>query len=233
MIIILVIILFCSSDNLIIQNENANYAGIVLCFDDYHPETWERHFNLFDMYNARVTFFVDERSGDIINFCQIAQDRGHEIGYHTINHPYLTLLSREQFNIETISRINIFRNAGIELTSFAYPFGAYQTWMHNELLKYYKIVRGFGGLIQYSKEEIKNGFIESFSIDNVNHRSENNFQNSINNILISAKNNGKIIVLTTHSISNDPWGITTERLEYLLRKVKENELIFYRFKDLQ
>ena len=213
--------------------------GIILNFDDYHPVAWERHFDLFDTYNAKVTFFVHEmevaagRKKNIFDFCLAAQKRGHEIGYHTISHPELTTVSRGLFFEQTVSRIGIFRDAGIELTSFAYPYGTYRPWMHEELLKYYKIVRGISGHKLYTADEMKFGFLDSESIDNIRFKSDDSFQNRIDNLLKSAKDAGKIIILTSHSISGNDYGITTKRLEYVLSKCKEYDITFYRFKDFQ
>jgi len=213
------------------SDKYSNTPGIVLGFDDYTPDTWEQYFDLFDKYGARVTFFV---TGDsVTNFMFNAQNRGHEIGYHTITHPRLTELSREQFFEETISRVNLFREAGIELTSFAYPFGSYKSWMHAALLKYYKIVRGFGGLRLYAKEEMKSGLIDSTTIDNICYMSEIKFQKLIMKVVKYAKKYGKIIGLTSHQISDTDWGIKPERLEYILKKCQEYGLTFYRFKDFQ
>ena len=220
--------------------ENGNSPGIVLSFDDsfygVNPKTWERHYYLFDRYGAKVTFFVNGRS--VTNFMLNAQKRGHEIGYHTLTHQRLPTLSRNQFYAETISPMRAFKNAGIELTSFAYPYGLYRTWMHNELLKYYKTLRGFterytDNFNLYTKDEMKSGFINSVSIDNIYYRSERQFQNTIDRMLIRTRNNGKIIVLTSHGINSGKWGITPERLEYILKKGKEYGITFYKFKDFQ
>jgi hypothetical protein len=105
--------------------------------------------------------------------------------------------------------------------------------MHEELLKYYRIVRGFDNLRRYTANEMKFGFIDSASIDNIAYRSEDTFRHNINKMLKSARNYGKIIALTSHSISTDDWAITPERLEYVLYRCRKYGLTFYRYKDLQ
>jgi len=213
--------------------------GIVLSFDDtiheHNPISWTNHFDLFDKYGVKVTFFVN---GSIVtDFMLNAQNRGHEIGFHTINHPLLTNLTREQFFTETVYPIGIFRNAGIELTTFAYPYGIFNEWMNDELFNYYKTLRGFvrysDNFKLYTKSEMKSGFIYSASIDNIYLTSDTLFQNTIDQMLNRVIKYGKIIVLTSHTINNFRWGITSGRLEYLLKKASEYGLKFYRFKDLQ
>jgi peptidoglycan/xylan/chitin deacetylase (PgdA/CDA1 family) len=212
------------------RNEHES-PGIALGFDDYYPEKWAQHFDLFDRYGAKATFFVNADS--VSSFMRTAQSRGHEIGYHTINHARLPQLSREEFLKQTISRMDAFREAGVELTSFSYPFGDYSPGMHAELLKYYNIVRGFRGFKLYGKEEMKRGFIRSKSIDNTRYRSDAYFRWEVDNMLNSARMQGKIVPLTSHNIANCRWGIRPERLEYVFRKCREYGLTFYRYKDLQ
>jgi len=216
-------------------NDSDTYdnPGIVFAFDDYFPETWEPYLDLFDKHDAKVTFFVMGNS--VSGFMLHAQSRGHEIGYHTINHPHLPELSKELFFKQTISCMDIFKDAGIELSTFAYTYGDYKTWMHKELLKYYKVVRGFNEkkFKLYSKNDMKSGFIDSKSIDNIIYKSEADFRKAIDNMIILAKERGKIIALTSHRISGYDWGITPERLEYVLAKCQEHGLTFYRYKDLQ
>jgi len=233
-------------------NDSENNPGIILGFDDYFPIAWEQHFNLFEKYNAKVIFFV--QSDTVTQFMLDAQARGHEIGYHTINHPSLPSTTTEKFFEETISRIQVFQAAGIELTSFAYPYGRYDPWMHDELLKYYKIVRGnVSSFRPYSIIDLKSGFFVSSSIDNIkykwelNFRSSRQFQNKIAKMFPSevqfrcdiwrmvkcAKKTGKIIILTSHNISTDNYAITPERLEYVLKTSQKKGLRFYTFKDLQ
>ena len=59
----------CSWNN----SDTYDSPGIVLAFDDYFPETWEPYLDLFDKYEAKVTFFV---MGDSVsNFMLYAQER--------------------------------------------------------------------------------------------------------------------------------------------------------------
>jgi peptidoglycan/xylan/chitin deacetylase (PgdA/CDA1 family) len=206
-------------------------SGIVLGFDDYYPDIWEQYFDLFDKYNAKVTFFVTGNS--VTKFMTDAQERGHEIAYHTINHFYLSKIPEKQFFEQTVSRIDAFKDAGVELSTFGYPYGDYKDWMNNELLKSYKIVRGYGGNRNYTAEEMKYGFVESTSIDNIRCESDEAFKLLVDTRLSLEKNNKSIALLNSHEINSADWGITPERLIYLLNKGQEMELKFYTYKELQ
>lgn len=229
--ILLFLLIFCYGCSLDDSKEYGITPGIVLSFDDYHISTWEQNFDLFDKYNAKVTFFVTGSS--VTEFMLSAQERGHEIGYHTIHHFHLPQLTREEFFEEAISSVSVFKESGIELTSFAYPYGDYKPWMNDELLKYYSIIRGFNGFKRYLFDEMKSGFIISASIDNINYKSETGFRDNINDMVKSARDYGKIINFTSHSISGNDWGITPGRLEYVLKTCQEYGLTFYRYKDFQ
>jgi len=51
------------------------------------------------------------------------QDRGHEIGGHTPNHPHLTALTGNQQHVEICNdRANLL-SLGLDVRNFAYPFG--------------------------------------------------------------------------------------------------------------
>jgi hypothetical protein len=80
---------------------------------------------------------------------------------------------------------------------------------------------------------MKSGFVHSKSIDNIDYKSETKFNKNINRMLQSTKKSGKILSLTSHRISGADYGITPERLEYVLEKSQEFGLFFYRYKDLQ
>jgi peptidoglycan/xylan/chitin deacetylase (PgdA/CDA1 family) len=207
-------------------------SGILLAFDDDYQSVWERYFDLFDRYGARVTFFIQ---GDFSPFCPEAQSRGHDIGYHTLHHLNLLKVSRETFFEETLSAIGTFRQAGVPLRSFAYPFGLSEPWMHEELTKSFSILRGFGVTYRiYSSETIRAGYISSKSIDNISYKSDAKFEADMRVMLRTLKFLGgdRVLPLTTHTIADDAdWGISPRRLEYLLNTAKELKLRFYRYGD--
>jgi peptidoglycan/xylan/chitin deacetylase (PgdA/CDA1 family) len=210
----------------------ADDSGVLLAFDDNHQSVWEQHFGLFDRYGARVTFFIQ---GEYDPFCREAQNRGHDIGYHTLNHLNLLIVSRETFLEETSSAVETFRREGIPLRSFAYPFGLSEAWMHEELAKSFSVLRGFGVTYRiYRRESIRAGYISSKSIDNIVYKDEEKFEADIALMLRTVKFLGGdgIVPLTTHTIAdNADWGISPRRLEYILKTAADLKLRFYRYGD--
>jgi hypothetical protein len=205
-------------------------AGLLLSFDDNFTEAWEKHFDLFDRYAARVTFFI---TGDYDPFCAAAEARGHEIGYHTRRHLNLLKVSPQVFFEETVGAAEALRRHGLRLGSFAYPYGYSEPWMDEALGKHFSALRGFGTAMHiYNVDTIKARLIVSKSIDNILYKSDAEFEADVDYMLGTIKADGGILPLTTHTITADAdWCIKTERLEYLLKTATELGLQFYLYGD--
>ena len=216
----------------LVWNPLAGSGGLLLSFDDDYTDSWERYFDLFDKYKARVTFFI---IGNPNPFCAKAYNRGHDVGYHSLSHLDLRKMSRVEFNRETSESAKSFRDAGFPLSSFAYPFGFYEPWMHDTLLRTFGVLRGYGVTFRlYSEAEIRRGYISSRAIDNTVIPSDDDFYRAVTLMLRTVKFIDKKLVLplTTHDISAAAdWGISPRRLEYLLKTADELGLVFYCFSD--
>ncbi|WP_158501993.1 polysaccharide deacetylase family protein [Vitiosangium sp. GDMCC 1.1324] len=76
----------------------------------------------------RGTFFINSAplgTSGHLTLAQVRglQDAGHEIGGHTLTHPHLTSLSASEQRREICDDRAALLNAGLRVTSFAYPFG--------------------------------------------------------------------------------------------------------------
>lgn len=214
----------------------ADKSGLLLSFDDDYWRNWQDYFDMFDIFGARATFFIQgspvSGGGGLLNFCGEALRRGHSLGYHSINHYDLTKVSRETFNSETIEAAKSFLGAGIPFSAFAFPFGFSETWMGEALAPVFSVTRGYGVNPRfYPVETAGSGYIISKAIDNIIYPDDSRFEDDIRMILLAAKFTGNIIVpLTTHSIEDRAqWGIKPRRLEYLLKTAREMNLIFYTY----
>jgi hypothetical protein len=205
-------------------------AGLLLAFDDNFTEVWETYFDLFDRYGARVTFFIQ---GDYDPFCAAAEERGHEIGYHTRSHFNLLKVSPQVFLAETSGAAESLRQHGLRLRAFAYPYGYSEPWMDEALGDYFSVLRGFGVAAHvYDADAIRAGIVVAKSIDNIRYKSDAEFEADIGEMLGAIKSGGGILPLATHTIAADTdWGIGAGRLEYLLKTAAELGLQFYRYGD--
>nr|MBQ8252562.1 polysaccharide deacetylase family protein [Lachnospiraceae bacterium] len=215
------------------RREQRNQKGILLSFDDYSPDSWSDAFELLDEYGAKVTFFVT--LSEPTDFCAEAVRRGHEIGFHTVQHVKMTEMSDSEVYEQAIAPIKTFREQGYELSTFAYPYGLYNEELNVELLQYYDTLRGAYNYVGRYKEDLHNGFIESYSLDNVHFESDEAFHQQISEMLDSLNNcnDGTIAAMYSHAIGGGDWCITAERLEILLQEAQKRNLAFYTFKELQ
>lgn len=210
----------------------ARESGILLAFDDSAIDNWRQHFDFFEKHHVHVTFFVamDEPT----EFCHEALERGHDIGFHSIGHVDCTTLSSEELRQRVIDPIELFKKDGIELTSFAYPYGMHTEELDEELLKYYKVVRGAYFYELHSKADLRHGFIEAYPIDNHYLGDDAEFQKQIDAILKELSENvGAVACLYSHTIDGGDWCVTQEHLEYLFQRAEELGLKFYTFRELQ
>jgi peptidoglycan/xylan/chitin deacetylase (PgdA/CDA1 family) len=207
-------------------------AGILLAFDDDYQAVWEQYFDLFDRYGAKATFFV---TGDFCAFCREALNRGHDVGYHTRHHLNLLKLSRDEFFEETLSALDMFRREGIPVSSFAYPYGFWEPWMHEELSGHFTTLRGFGTTFRvYHGEDLRGGYVSSKSLDNTIYKDDADFDRAVGLMFRIVKFIGgdTVVPLTTHTIADDAaWGIKPQRLEYILKTARDLRLRFYRYSD--
>ena len=221
-----------SVEDSFIWRPRAGREGILLSFDDDYTDSWERCFDFFDEYGVKTTFFI---CGIPDPFCAKAVNRGHDIGYHSLNHLDLRKISAMEFYEETVESAQAFRRAGIPLLSFAYPYGFSQPWMHEVLFNSFAVLRGYGVTYRlYREDEIRSSYIVSRAIDNTVIRGEDNFDREITLMLRTVKflENGMILPLTTHDISDTAdWGISRRRLEFLFQTAADLLLVFYRYSD--
>lgn len=209
---------------------SAGQGGLLLSFDDAYMETWEQYFDLFEKYGARVTFFIQ---GNFSPFCLEAVRRGHDIGYHSLNHLDLRKQSRKRFNEETLLGAESFWQSGVTLSAFAYPYGFSEPWMHEALFGTYSVLRGYGVAFRlYDSSTISSAYIISKAVDNTIIKGEENFDRLIRVMFRTAAFLDMVLPVTSHDISDDaPWGITPRRLEYLLKTAAGLRLRFYVYRD--
>lgn len=207
-------------------------VGILLAFDDYNAPNWEEYFDLFDEYGVGVTFFIN--ASEPTEFCSHAIERGHEIAFHTVGHVRLTELSEEEVYEEAIAPIEVFREKGFELSTFAYPYGAYNEELNERLLEHYKVLRGAYSLEYDGKHVYRKGFVESMSLDNGNYDSQEQYEERIMEILNELKGRKATVVsMYSHAIGAGDWSVSEEKLRFLLQKAKEMGVRFYTFQELQ
>lgn len=138
-------------------------AGIALTYDDWFVDGWHSALDLFDRYNAKATFFVAKMNGmskEQIKKLQEMQERGHEIGCHTMNHvglwAYLEKYGLKQYLKEEIDdAIALMKSHGFDPLSFSYPFFKHDDEVTDELLMRFNIVRTARPVRNYGTYHLK------------------------------------------------------------------------------
>lgn len=208
-------------------------SAICLCFDDYYEE-WDL---IIDRYQDVVfNFFIsghlyrdDER---IIH----AIENGHNIGNHTQIHSYINSIPEEErdnfLTNDILEQKETIDSYGIINDCFAFPFGAFDRDWELRLQKIFRKLRRFGTPNNepywYTNQKFDSSIIISASsIDNIKFNDDTIFYDYCDGIIDYLVNNSNTTVcLVTHSIWDDDWGITIERLDYLISKAKENNIAF-------
>lgn len=123
--------------------------GLALSFDDSGVPYWMEARALFQRYHARVTFFVshyaalsDDERGKVR---ELASD-GHDIAAHSVLHlrapSYVEAHGlRAYLDDEVLPSIEVLRDDGYAVTSYAYPFGARTEELDHAISKHVPILR--------------------------------------------------------------------------------------------
>lgn len=132
---------FKKTDKSDLINENGKYVAIT--FDDGSESVYSEGLRIMRDNNVNATVFMvsgliggvnewdiknGENSEKMLNENQLKEmmDGGIEIGAHTITHPHLTKISREEAYNEILTSKKILEDLlGVEINFFAYPYGDY------------------------------------------------------------------------------------------------------------
>ena len=218
---------------------------IALSFDDIaHLERWNSTMPLFDQYGVNATFFIDRHdsiSNDDYMTLHSFQNKGHEIGLHTLTHKSLTTFVEEGgsedewFQSQVITSLSIMEDNNFSIDSFAYPFGARSDSMDDLIQTKIPIVRGVGisdrGL--FTKEEIHpwhtgcldNGSFRALKISGENSHLEKALST------IDEENEGTIL-LYAHDINGTRDTISHDDLSRLFEVANSNGWEFIQMRDL-
>jgi hypothetical protein len=124
-------------------------AGVTLSFDDAYIDHWLSGVDLYERYGAKLTFFVayfDKLSAEQRASLHELARRGHAIEAHSVRHLRAPLYVEEHglaayVADELVPSIDVLRDEGFEVTTFAYPFGARTGELDRAVLDHVALVR--------------------------------------------------------------------------------------------
>jgi peptidoglycan/xylan/chitin deacetylase (PgdA/CDA1 family) len=104
---------------------------IILTFDDGNEDNYTYAFPIMQEYGFSGTAYLVANRLDAEGFLSMTQLQemiaaGWEIGSHSMTHADLTQVERSQWRREVLeSKLKLERELGVEVTSFAFPFGSF------------------------------------------------------------------------------------------------------------
>ena len=220
-------------------------AGVILSFDDAYVNEWYATNQKLKKYSWKGTFFVYRintlNQSEIEKLLEM-QKEGHEIAGHTCTHVnavlFLTNHSIDEYlNQEIDPMLRLMRFYGLDVSSFAYPYGGRSKKLDAALLEKFTIIRGRAFCEEVANKQgcyYNNAkVVFSFSID----ETHNHFDiPHLFKLLEYARKNNKILILNSHKtvdkVSGD-YQTKNTTLEYICKYVKNNSLNFYTLSDLE
>lgn len=116
---------------------------ITLTFDDCYISQKKEAQDLLKKAGIKASFYVIADYLEQGNYSDYMKNKdilelssdGHEIGSHTVSHPRLNKISKEQVVEELTNSRNVLRELGIEVKTFVYPYGQYNEQVIEEVKK--------------------------------------------------------------------------------------------------
>ncbi|MES2777144.1 MAG: polysaccharide deacetylase family protein [Bacteroidota bacterium] len=232
-----VVLTLCASCKKYARPGSVPQAGIVLTFDDYSVNDWYDYLPTLDSFGVKATFYISNYNrldaGQKAKLHTI-QSRGHEIGFHTLNHPDLTRYI-QRWGIQTLVQKEIaeglrqMNKDGFYPTSFAYPYGSRLPELDLALWQYFKSLRALNGTKDYSKSctgSNYNPLLYGLVID----EKANKSIQLVERLMMGTKQNSNCLVFCAHQInSSNPasYSISDGRLRHILSFANRIGLKFY------
>ncbi|TDD95596.1 polysaccharide deacetylase [Flavobacterium cellulosilyticum] len=227
-----------------VQKVVADIGGVVLTFDDDYVEDWKKADTKLRDYSWKATFCICRigiMNRDRMHTLQDFQNYGHEIAGHGANHvntlDYIATNGFQKFYEDEITPMMAKMNAnGLNVTSFAYPYGVRSNLTDEQLFKTFSVLRAttYGAYIPenqscyYSRSKVVFGLGID---DNYAHFS----MPYILDLLAYANSQHKILILYSHKpveVVTENYQTKMENLVSICNYVKQNHMRFYTLSDL-
>jgi peptidoglycan/xylan/chitin deacetylase (PgdA/CDA1 family) len=205
--------------------QDTKEAIISITFDDGYVSEYNSAIELEEYGWHGVIYFPSGLAGGYFEGIPIMtwehvsdlQNRGHEIGGHTLTHAKASNLSESEWESEIKQGKDLLEQHNITVESFAYP---YNDINHTEITKkYYPVQRNVNGGINpiNTNETELNGLALT----------HNNYQELLPIYLEDLKLNGGWLVLAIHDVSDNPRpdiDLSPEDLTSILEQIKQSKV---------
>lgn len=199
---------------------------VTFSFDDFPKSAWVNGGPLLKRYGVRATYYVagglagttvdGVRQFDRDDLAEIAA-AGHEIGCHTFDHLRVVFADRAAVETTLSRNADFVRDAaGVEMTTFAYPFGHANLATKYMIAQRFKAARGIWAgpnapsidMAQVQSTPLENGSFDLAAYDE---------------LIGQAKATNGWLVFFAHDVDDAPssYGCTPAQLEAVLKRVVE------------
>jgi len=209
-------------------------GGLILSFDDF-SFSWLEMIPLLEKYGVHATFYISvaKLEDDNLSVLKELQYSGHEIGWHTSTHPNMRKIP-VSMRSEAIDReirdplLELKKSLHRDIVAFAYPYGLSDKDWESRLLDVFTSTRGFCRTPRYySPDELneRQHFVAA-SLDNLYYRPDSGeewmpFPLFCDRVLNEIEQSGRYVVLASHGMNDNAWGITRNNVEILLAKAQK------------
>ena len=217
------------------HQDDLDRPGIALTFDDRSIDNWVKYLPLLDSFGAKATFYISSYhmlSPQQKNQLREIKNHGHEIGYHTTFHNNLCEFMN-RCGIDDLLELEIYQDLkkmnrdGYFPVSFAYPYGAHNLYLDNQLLSIFKSVRALNGTHDLEKSvagKMAHPVLYALGMDN-NSRGIS----TIEKLIELANSKHRSLILVGHQIENPSakFQVPYQKLKSILQKTKDLNMKFY------
>ena len=209
--------------------EQFNQPKVSITFDDGYTSTYEKALPILAEHQLNATAFIT--TGQVgepgyMNWDQIRELQNTynwEIGSHTVSHPELPTLSTDDIAFELKQSKADLLAQGLQVSSFASPYGAYDERVVAEAMRNYNLHRGF-----WDREQLNN-YPYQKSVIHVQSLEEGVAVNQVKNWIDAAIAQNKWLVLVLHEVDTqlDPeyeYTTTTSDLKQIASYIKSKPI---------
>lgn len=226
-------------------------GAVILTFDDNFTDNWLAADEALADYDWKATFFITGGEDAIqprLSILSDLQDRGHEIGAHTISHTNIEKFAgtvAQYMETDVLPNLELLEEGGLTVSSFAYAEGATTSAFDDALFERFTNLRGIaptstsaaGGRFYVTEP----GKLPGLSIDE---RSSGGTEGTteidyIFDALAVAQETDEALVIYGHNIVDGTvgdipsLGLTLDRLEQIVKYVAANNMEFLTMSDLE